>query len=62
MHNDVAASEGTAGRDHEFRVEALRWLPEVARFALSLERDEAAIGRWRQQEGPRIKKGARSTS
>ena len=41
MHNDVAASESTGGRDHEFRVEALRWLPEVARFALSLERDEA---------------------
>ena len=41
MHNDVAASEGTGGRDHEFRVEALRWLPEVTRFALSLERDEA---------------------
>ncbi len=28
-------------RDHEFTVEALRWLPEVTRFALSLERDEA---------------------
>ena len=41
MPNDVAASEGTGRRDHEFRVEALRWLPEVTRFALSLERDEA---------------------
>ena len=41
MHSDVTASEGTGGRDHEFRVEALRWLPEVTRFALSLERDEA---------------------
>ena len=28
-------------RDHEFTVEALRWLPDVTRFALSLERDEA---------------------
>ena len=41
MHNDVAASEGAGGRDYEFRAEALRWLPEVTRFALSLERDEA---------------------
>ena len=28
-------------RDHQFREEALHWLPEVARFALSLCRDEA---------------------
>lgn len=28
-------------RDRQFRMEALRWLPEVARFALSLTRDEA---------------------
>lgn len=28
-------------RDRQFRAEALRWLPEVARFALSLSRDEA---------------------
>ncbi len=41
MHNDVTDNEGTGGRDHEFRVEALCWLPEVTRFALSLERDEA---------------------
>ncbi|MEO6211323.1 MAG: sigma-70 family RNA polymerase sigma factor [Gemmatimonadaceae bacterium] len=41
MQNGVVANEGTGGRDHQFRVEALRWLPEVTRFALSLERDEA---------------------
>lgn len=28
-------------RDRQFRREALRWLPEVTRFALSLEHDEA---------------------
>lgn len=28
-------------RERQFRDEALRWLPEVSRFALSLERDEA---------------------
>jgi RNA polymerase sigma-70 factor (ECF subfamily) len=28
-------------RDRQFRSEALRWLPEVTRFALSLERDDA---------------------
>ena len=28
-------------RDREFRREALRWLPEVTRFALALERDES---------------------
>ncbi len=28
-------------RDRQFRVEALRWLPEVTRYALSLTRDEA---------------------
>lgn len=27
-------------RDHQFRTEALPWLPEVMRFALSLTRDE----------------------
>lgn len=27
--------------DHQFRTEALRWLPEVTRFALSLTRDES---------------------
>lgn len=41
MRDDLAVTEGTGGRDHEFRVEALCWLPEVTRFALSLERDEA---------------------
>jgi len=28
-------------RDRQFRSEALRWLPEVTRYAMSLERDEA---------------------
>lgn len=28
-------------RDRQFRTEALRWLPEVTRYALSLTRDEA---------------------
>ena len=28
-------------RDRQFRAEALRWLPEVTRYALSLTRDEA---------------------
>lgn len=28
-------------RDRQFRAEALCWLPEVSRFALSLERDES---------------------
>lgn len=41
MDNDTAFNEGQRGRDHEFLVEALCWLPEVTRFALSLERDEA---------------------
>ncbi len=31
----------TRERDRQFRSEALRWLPHVTRFALSLERDEA---------------------
>nr|MBA3672687.1 hypothetical protein [Gemmatimonadaceae bacterium] len=31
----------TRERDRQFRSEALRWLPQVTRFALSLERDEA---------------------
>jgi RNA polymerase sigma-70 factor (ECF subfamily) len=29
-------------RDRQFHAEALRWLPEVTRYALSLTRDEAA--------------------
>ncbi|NUO62368.1 MAG: sigma-70 family RNA polymerase sigma factor [Gemmatimonadaceae bacterium] len=33
--------ETRRARDHEFRAEALRWLPEVTRFALSLTRDES---------------------
>ena len=37
----MVTDDANRGRDHEFTVEALRWLPEVTRFALSLERDEA---------------------
>ncbi len=37
----MAADELKEQRDRQFRAEALRWLPEVTRFALSLERDEA---------------------
>lgn len=32
---------GKEERDRQFRDEALRWLPEVTRYALSLTRDEA---------------------
>lgn len=42
-------------RDQQFRTEALRWLPAVARFALSLTRDEAdwaAIYRAMKTERP----------
>ncbi|HKO14819.1 MAG TPA: sigma-70 family RNA polymerase sigma factor [Gemmatimonadaceae bacterium] len=41
MNAAMAADEAKAKRDRQFRAEALRWLPEVTRFALSLERDEA---------------------
>ncbi len=41
MDAPTLADEEKEERDHQFRAEALRWLPEVARFALSLERDEA---------------------
>ncbi|NUQ21660.1 MAG: sigma-70 family RNA polymerase sigma factor [Gemmatimonadaceae bacterium] len=35
------ADERKLQRDREFHAEALRWLPEVTRFALSLTRDES---------------------
>ena len=41
MDTGIVTDDANRGRDHEFTVEALRWLPEVTRFALSLERDEA---------------------
>lgn len=37
----MLADEAKEERDRHFRAEALRWLPEVTRFALSLEHDEA---------------------
>ncbi len=37
----MMSDEGKRERDRLFRAEALPWLPEVARFALSLTRDEA---------------------
>ena len=37
----IMADETKRERDRQFRVEALRWLPEVTRFALSLTRDES---------------------
>ena len=40
MDHGLMTDDGNRRRDHEFTVEALRWLPEVTRFALSLERDE----------------------
>ena len=36
----MLADEAKEERDRQFRAEALRWLPEVTRFALSLERNE----------------------
>lgn len=35
------ADERKVQRDRQFHAEALRWLPEVTRFALSLTRDES---------------------
>ena len=37
---DHVPSADKANRDRQFRQEALRWIPEVTRFALSLTRDE----------------------
>jgi len=37
----IMTDELNQERDRQFRTEALRWLPEVARFALSLTRDES---------------------
>jgi RNA polymerase sigma-70 factor (ECF subfamily) len=37
----TTSDDPTRDRDRQFRTEALRWLPEVARFALSLTRDES---------------------
>ena len=34
-------TDAKRARDREFQAEALRWLPEITRFALSLTRDEA---------------------
>lgn len=41
MNVPMRADEAKEERDRQFRAEALRWLPEVTRFALSLERNEA---------------------
>ena len=41
MPAPIMIDETKAERDHQFGTEALRWLPEVTRFALSLTRDEA---------------------
>ncbi len=37
----IMTEEPKRERDRQFRLGALRWLPEVARFALSLTRDES---------------------
>lgn len=41
MTTEPAKDDANRERDREFQREALRWLPEVTRFALSLERDES---------------------
>ena len=41
MPGQIMADERKLQRDREFHAEALRWLPEVTRFALSLTRDES---------------------
>lgn len=41
MIASTPADRSKDDRDRQFREEALRWLPEVTRFALSLARDEA---------------------
>lgn len=41
MHDPLTADDAKRQRDDAFRSEALPWLPEVARFARSLTRDEA---------------------
>lgn len=40
MPATMMSDETNRERDRQFRSEALRWLPEVTRFALSLERHE----------------------
>ena len=41
MATGTVTDDAKRRRDHEFTMEALCWLPDVTRFALSLERDEA---------------------
>lgn len=41
MPASIMTDDEKRERDQQFRTEALRWLPEVSRFALSLTRDEA---------------------
>lgn len=41
MHSSTMTDDPTRSRDRQFTAEALRWLPDVTRFALSLAREEA---------------------